>query len=1179
MFGKVLGALGLVAILSFTQPIYGQCSNFMSNYPSGQMFTNSDEWTEVNSCVFGGDFQEYRVVEGAEYSWTSRYSGNPGLSLSLWSADHEVELARAGSEDQVLTWTSSFTGVVHVLLSEEGCEISEACNRVDWMRGGVGAPPSHDLPCNALMLPVGPSCTYTTSDNYGSTNSGIAAPGCGWYAGEDVWFSAVVPASGIVDITTNAGFLQDAVMSVYTGTCSSLSLIGCSDDVNGYMPELNFTGLSPGQTIFIRIFAYAAYTQGDFSICVIEPCSAPPSNNLFCNAEMIDVGTEISGNNDCADNTSDPSTPGCWTGGSVNSVWYSFTAPSSGDVWIEANPLTIQSTQMALYDGTCSISSLLDCNTLSSAVCGNTGASSIEYYGLTPGSTYYIRIDGQGSNEGTFNLEIIDLADGLAQFGGDCSEAISVCSDNFSVGDPGPFGTGAVCDFDGSGTCTGGETNSLWYQIDVGATGNFLFTLTPNDGGVSSCGTETDYDFVLWKISGSGTTTDCSQIRTNGATGLLACNYSSRGVIGISSDGNAPPGYSTCFNNAFEAPVSVTNGDVLLLVVQNYDGATIGFSLDMTASDPGVVSTSVPSEVYWSGGVDTDWNDSQNWGNCGASPGCTTDAILPTSPGFSPVLSGVNQVRDLTIEEGGILILSAGSQLTICGDLTNDGIISMDPTATLTVNNGTINQYLDGNFTGSSAIGNLVIDKPGGTVFLGDDMEIQGDFLTASSTSRFNTGGNSISLAGNFRNDNGSTTFRGISSTGALIFNGTTEQSYSQGSSNLGLNEVIIQNSGAGVTLLTDMRIKNTTGSLELIDGIVKTGSNQVYIRNNKPWALNEGNSGSYIEGELRRFTATTGLFHFPLGHASTGYQRADVFFRNHLFSNVTAEFEPWTTNPGPLMESECMAVYDLDALDTGFLTITPNANASSADYDITLYNTAYGNHGTAQGWTVMKDAGSGWELVGDCQTSSVDTVYRTGLMGFSRFATAQSSSPLPIELLSFDGEPKEQGNQIYWSTASEINNESFKLESSRNGIEFEQIFQTPGAGNSSGIIDYSFMDRNAGKGLTYYRLTQTDYDGTSTKSDIIAIDRMGGLEESSVFPNPATHQVKVTWDMQRVEIEEVVVRNMLSKVIHSQVLEENERENGVVILDISAYKEGVYAIIGHNREGEKIYFDRLIKE
>ncbi len=131
-----------------------------------------------------------------------------------------------------------------------------------------------DLCTSAIALTVNDVCTNTTGSNTGATDSGESpAPGCGSYNGADVWFSFVVPATGHVIINTVAGDITDGAMAAYSGTCGSLTLIECNDDGGpGTMPMLDLSGLTAGETIYIRFWEYGGNTFGTFDICVQKGC-------------------------------------------------------------------------------------------------------------------------------------------------------------------------------------------------------------------------------------------------------------------------------------------------------------------------------------------------------------------------------------------------------------------------------------------------------------------------------------------------------------------------------------------------------------------------------------------------------------------------------------------------------------------------------------------------------------------------------------------------------------------------------------------------------------------------------------------------------------------------------------------------------------------------------------------
>ena len=146
-------------------------------------------------------------------------------------------------------------------------------------------PLSNDDPCNAISLTVNTTCSYATYTNSGAAASGgITDPGCASYSGADVWFSAVVPATGVLTVDLQSGVMTDSGMAFYSGTCGSLTLLECDDDdsSNGSMSNISMVGLTPGQTIFIRVWEYGNNNNGTFGICATTP-SCPPPSDLYAN--------------------------------------------------------------------------------------------------------------------------------------------------------------------------------------------------------------------------------------------------------------------------------------------------------------------------------------------------------------------------------------------------------------------------------------------------------------------------------------------------------------------------------------------------------------------------------------------------------------------------------------------------------------------------------------------------------------------------------------------------------------------------------------------------------------------------------------------------------------------------------------------------------------------------------
>ncbi len=124
----------------------------------------------------------------------------------------------------------------------------------------------------------------------------------------------------------------------------------------------------------------------------------------------------------------------------------------------------------------------------------------------------------------------------------------------------------------------------------------------------------------------------------------------------------------------------------------------------------------------------------------------------------------------------------------------------------------------------------------------------------------------------------------------------------------------------------------------------------------------------------------------------------------------------------------------------------------------------------------------------------------------------ASSTGGLPIELIAFNAVPQEHQVKAVWVTATEHDNAYFTVERSRDLIVWEPAAETPGAGTSTSELHYTAMDAAPWPNTSYYRLRQTDIDGTSEVFSPVAVD-MGNVGSGLViFPNPASASLTVLY-------------------------------------------------------------------
>lgn len=173
----------------------------------------------------------------------------------------------------------------------------------------------------------------------------------------------------------------------------------------------------------------------------------------------------------------------------------------------------------------------------------------------------------------------------------------------------------------------------------------------------------------------------------------------------------------------------------------------------------------------------------------------------------------------------------------------------------------------------------------------------------------------------------------------------------------------------------------------------------------------------------------------------------------------------------------------------------------------------------------------------------------------------AGATGPLPIELLSFTAQSQNTRVMLSWSTASERNNAYFSIEKSSDGINYTVISTIKGVGNSTSLKSYQSYDNQAPEGITYYRLKQTDFDGTYKYSASVSLDADEPLE-FSFFPNPVKSGDPFFFKLKRgldLPQAEVTITDLNGKILlHETLLSDHKNEFTWKNIPL---KEGVYLL------------------
>jgi hypothetical protein len=345
---------------------------------------------------------------------------------------------------------------------------------------------SNDDCDNATALAVNAGCVTTAGTTTGATAD---FTGCAGNADDDVWYSFVATATShqIVVSPTIATF--DPVVELLSGLCTSLTTLICQDAGAANVAEtINATGLTIGNTYYVRVYHYAAGSGGGtFNICVSNPPAAPANDdcagatNLTENVGCVTTaGTTVGATQ---------SATGC-SGSGAQDVWYKFTAQNS-TATITLTPSATMDAVVQLYSGTCAALVSIQCQDVN----GTGTAETISAVGLSTGTVYYIRVSDYLGTSQTFNICVYGPATSAVPTNDAPCNAIAFpavttacdfltfttvgATNEVVVASQPPVPAGCTGGSGGSAGYTNGS-GDVWFSVVIPSSGQITITAQPN---------------------------------------------------------------------------------------------------------------------------------------------------------------------------------------------------------------------------------------------------------------------------------------------------------------------------------------------------------------------------------------------------------------------------------------------------------------------------------------------------------------------------------------------------------------------------------------------------------------------------------------------------------------------------------------------------------------------------
>lgn len=222
----------------------------------------------------------------------------------------------------------------------------------------------------------------------------------------------------------------------------------------------------------------------------------------------------------------------------------------------------------------------------------------------------------------------------------------------------------------------------------------------------------------------------------------------------------------------------------------------------------------------------------------------------------------------------------------------------------------------------------------------------------------------------------------------------------------------------------------------------------------------------------------------------------------------------------------------------------------------------------------ILNHYGSYWETAIGSGTagagSPILSLTHTGYTGtFSPFAIGNGESALPIEILSLTANCNSNETKIEWQTASEHNSSHFVVERSVDGIEWEKLGEVAAAGNSTSILNYSFIDVSLlARALSYYRLLQVDFDGVSEKYGPVSNNcEVIKPFELEIAPNPNTGNFTLKVATKRSQEMDVRIYHTDGKEVANEIISATEGPS-LHYLNMEYLAAGIYTLCVQHEGG-----------
>ncbi len=329
--------------------------------------------------------------------------------------------------------------------------------------------------------------------------------------------------------------------------------------------------------------------------------------------------------------------------------------------------------------------------------------------------------------------------------------------------------------------------------------------------------------------------------------------------------------------------------------------------------------------------------------------------------------------------------------------------------------------------------------------------------------------------------------------------------------------------------------LENTYDFLWILNGPTQNSTQIANLTGNKSWGTPVTYTSSDSSGCLSfRFRSdiinTMGGFFITLQSQNCEVSKNEPFTDcegaiatcgNRVFTGSSNGPGAVSSCQGCVVSENYTSWYFFEMTSAGILSMTLDAIDNSDDYDFALYKTdncgtlgdpvrcsyasitSNGNTGMVAGNSDVSETatGNGWVnqlavspgekyilMINNWSPNDNGYILNFFLSSGAGFKDCDDIT-LPVEMFSFNGECSNGKSKLFWTTATETNNDYFTIMKSTNNAVYKPVGYVLGAGNSNTLTSYYFEDPEENNGTVYYKIKQTDFDGNSKYSNLISVE------------------------------------------------------------------------------------------